>query len=63
MRKILLSFIILLFATAGKAQYVNIPDSNFRNFLMAKYPACFNASKQMDTTCNAIVTVDSLKLD
>jgi hypothetical protein len=60
MRKILLPFIILLFATAGKAQYVTLPDTLFRNFLIGKYPTCFNASKQMDTTCNAIVSETDL---
>ena len=55
MKKILLPLILLLLASSVNAQYVNIPDSNFRNFLMVKYPACFNASKQMDTTCGGIV--------
>ena len=49
----------ILICTA-KAQYVNIPDSNFRSFLIAKYPTCFNSSMQMDTTCYAIVNEDSL---
>lgn len=53
MRRCLLPIFVFLFATT-KAQYVNIPDTNFRNFLVAKYPACFNASKQMDTTCGDV---------
>ena len=35
--------------------YVNIPDSFFRFFLINNYPTCFNATKQMDTTCNGIL--------
>ena len=63
MRKIILPLIILLFATATQAQYVTIPDTLFRNFLMLKYPACFNASKQMDTTCSSILNEKSLSIN
>jgi uncharacterized repeat protein (TIGR01451 family) len=38
-------------AAKSKSQYVNIPDSNFRSFLIGKYPSCFNGAGQMDTTC------------
>jgi uncharacterized repeat protein (TIGR01451 family) len=56
MKKILIPFIVLLFtASFCKAQYVNIPDSNFRSFLIVKYPSCFNSAKMMDTTCSGIV--------
>ncbi len=51
---------LMLFANAAKAQYVNIPDSNFRKFLMLKYPTCFNSAKMMDTTCNKIVNDTSI---
>ena len=47
---------------AGKAQYVNIPDSNFRDKLIQMYPSCFNIMGQMDTTCNEIVNAESLNL-
>ena len=56
-------YTLLLFAFMGNianAQYVSIPDVNFRNALKAKYPNCFNASDMMDTTCSAIVNEDSL---
>ena len=56
-------YTLLLFAFMGNianAQYVSIPDVNFRNALKAKYPNCFNASDKMDTTCSAIVNEDSL---
>ena len=61
MRKIwfclLISLITCVFA---KAQYVNIADSNFRALLIKVYPACFDGSGQMDTTCRGIITEDSL---
>jgi hypothetical protein len=61
MRKIpTLLICFISFTTTSKAQYVNIPDSNFRSFLIAKYPTCFNASGQMDTNCASIVNEDTL---
>jgi Leucine-rich repeat (LRR) protein len=57
---LLVSF-MLLFSMA-KAQYVNIPDTTFRNFLQQQYPSCFNASGMMDTTCSAIVNEKDLIL-
>lgn len=54
MRKLFTLF-ALSFCLQATAQYVNIPDSNFRNFLIGQYPNCFNAAKQMDTTCTAIL--------
>ena len=59
-------FIILCFAVtviASRAQYVNIPDSTFRAFLLTKCPTCFNASGLMDTTCNGVLTTDTLNMD
>lgn len=61
MRKIITLSLVLL-AFIAKAQYVNIRDSNFRNFLIYKYPSCFNAAKQMDTSCAAVVNEDSLEV-
>ena len=56
MRRILIAIVITVsLVFVAKAQYVNIPDSNFRSFLIGKYPSCFNAAKQMDTTCSLIV--------
>ena len=60
MRKIATLLICFIVFTNAKAQYVNIPDINFRNFLIAKYPTCFNASGQMDTTCAGILNEDTL---
>ena len=65
MNKRLLTLLTLgfLFIGAAKAQYVNISDSTFRNLLISKYPTCFNAAKQMDTTCNAITQEVSLTIE
>ena len=52
--------IFLIIATTSKAQYVNIPDSNFRKYLIQTFPTCFNGAGQMDTTCNEIVNADSI---
>ena len=44
--------------------YVNIPDSNFAKFLIAKYPTCLykDASNKywMDTTCSGVVNDTTL---
>jgi len=40
--------------------YVNIPDSNFRMFLISNYPACFNSQQQMDTTCSGVLKETSM---
>ena len=53
---------VFLFATASKAQYVNIPDSNFRNALINRFPSCFNALKQMDTSCSTILNTNYLSI-
>ncbi len=57
----LIAFCLFVIASA-KAQYVTIYDQNIRNNLKSKFPTCFNASEQMDTTCNAIIYADSLDL-
>jgi Leucine-rich repeat (LRR) protein len=49
--------------TTSKAQFVTIPDANFRNYLMQLYPACFNANQEMDTTCSAIVNEFELNVE
>ncbi len=56
MKKLIFTCLLFLFiANITKAQFVEIPDSNFRNVLKTIYPTCFNASNMMDTTCSAIV--------
>ena len=56
----LLLFFFVLFNNNSKAQYVNIADTNFRNFLISIYPACFNTAQQLDTNCTSITTVTTL---
>ncbi|MDQ6723062.1 MAG: hypothetical protein M3Z01_02185, partial [Thermoproteota archaeon] len=55
MKKFLLLISSILFVIIANAQYVTIPDSNFRTFLQQKYPSCFNAQGMMDTTCSVII--------
>lgn len=50
----------MFFANAAKAQYVNIPDSNFRAFLKTKYPSCFNSAGMMDTNCTVLLAQSTL---
>lgn len=65
MRKlILLASIIGSIAISGaKAQFVDIPDPLFRNFLQLNYPACMNTQGQLDTTCSAILSQGGIILD
>ena len=57
-----LAIFVFLFCKNANAQYVNIPDSAFRSQLKLKYPGCFNGAGQMDTTCSAIVTEDTIQI-
>ncbi|MDB5226441.1 MAG: hypothetical protein JWN78_634 [Bacteroidota bacterium] len=61
-RLLFLLFTLIVIQTS-KAQYVTIPDSNFRNYLVQKYPTCFNAGKQLDTNCFLITSETSLDID
>ncbi len=47
----------------AQAQYVTIPDVNFRNALIQLFPSCFNGSQQMDTTCSGVVSAQQLFMD
>jgi len=49
-----------MLTTISKAQYVNIPDSNFRKYLIQTFPACFNGAGMMDTTCSGVVNATSI---
>lgn len=57
---VLLLSVITLFQQVT-AQYVTIPDSNFRNKLYELYPEYFNSIKQLDTT-SVFTTVYELDL-
>ncbi len=54
MKKIIL-LCLMAFSFCAQAQFVTIPDANFRNALKQLYPTCFNASNQMDITHSYIV--------
>ncbi len=60
MKKTFFSFLLLFCGLFAQAQYVNIPDVNFRTFLRQRYPACFNTQGLMDTTCTAITTARNI---
>ena len=60
MKKLLTLIAFICFGANAEAQYVNIPDSNFRSFLIGKYPSCFDSAGQMDTSCSSIVNADTL---
>ena len=48
--------------TVTKAQYVTIPDVNFRNALKTLYPTAFNGAGQMDTTKSVIINAQGLNV-
>ena len=55
MRKYLVLICCLFFIAAkSDAQYVSIPDSNFRNELKYQCPTCFDTLNRLDTTSNII---------
>jgi len=58
--KIYIFLMLMCFGLFVQAQFVTIPDANFRAALIARYPTCFNANHEMDTTCSEIVSEDSL---
>ncbi|MBL0357203.1 MAG: hypothetical protein IPP72_10105 [Chitinophagaceae bacterium] len=62
MKKLLTLLAVFAFIAGAKAQYVDIPDSSFRNYLKTRYPSCFNAAGQMDTTCSEINTAITLRI-
>ncbi len=47
-----LLYLLLFTAFFAKAQYVNIPDSNFRKSIKKAYPQCFQ-NELLDTNCIA----------
>jgi len=57
---LVVAFSVITIRTTS-AQYVTLPDTNFRNYLIQKYPSCFNGSKQLDTNCTAILYATSLR--
>jgi uncharacterized repeat protein (TIGR01451 family) len=56
MKKLLALLAVFIFwCGESSAQFVNIPDSNFRNLLRNNYPSCFNDSGFLNTNCAAQV--------
>ena len=62
MKIIILTLFVFAGSTCLKAQYVNIPDSNFRKALEIQLIGCFNAAGQLDTSCVTVKTISSLFL-
>ncbi|HNY54145.1 MAG TPA: T9SS type A sorting domain-containing protein [Chitinophagales bacterium] len=62
MKNILLLLVLVIGCRTANAQYVTIPDSNFRNFLRTNYPACMNAGGQLDTTCTSLLAATQLSV-
>ena len=62
MRKILLAFLIVCFVHEVSAQFVTIPDSNFRKYLLAHFPSAM-LGNTMDTTYPGIVNATSVDCD
>jgi hypothetical protein len=60
--QILSVFCLFLLARIGTAQYVTIPDANFKTFLKAKYPTCFNSQDMLDTTCTAVLRAKNITI-
>lgn len=58
--KVLLVFSLFLLTQISTAQYVDIQDQSFRNFLKVAYPTCFNSQNMLDTTCSAVLNATSL---
>jgi hypothetical protein len=59
--RIIFSLVIFLSVLqSSTAQYVAIPDTNFRTYLQTNIPNCFNKSGQMDTTCPGILITGGL---
>ncbi len=61
MKKNLPSLLIaIFFIVSAKAQYVNIPDPEFKRFLQNKYPSCLDNNGMLDTTCADILALTSI---
>ena len=62
--RLLIWMLLLLPVTyQAKAQFVELPDTNFRNELRNLYPECFNASGFLDTTCASVVNENRLEFN
>jgi hypothetical protein len=60
MKKALLSLFFALSFFIGKAQWVNIPDTNFGNWLVQYYPSnCVQGNPQIGFQMDTLSTMDS----
>ncbi len=60
MKKLFTTLLVIFSVTLCKAQWVTIPDANFRNWLNTHgYSSCMNGT-MMDTTCSAVVNATSI---
>ncbi|MEY4926145.1 MAG: leucine-rich repeat protein, partial [Bacteroidota bacterium] len=57
---LLLALFVVCSNFTAQAQYVTIPDANFRVFLQQSYSGCFNGQGLMDTTCTAVVAAANM---
>lgn len=56
MKNTLLLLLLVLGLQTANAQYVTIPDSNFRKAIIYNIGTnCFDANERMDTTCNGVI--------
>ncbi len=51
---------LLMGLSVAQAQYVNIPDANFRSWIQTNYPLAINSLDQMDTTNLSIINAISI---
>jgi len=59
MKKLSLFLSLALAAFTADAQFVTIPDANFRAWLVQNHPSCMNANQEMDVNCvDGITSVD-----
>lgn len=62
MKKLLIQVLCLMTYLCSQAQFVNIPDSNFRKYLNAQYPQAMNGTT-MDTSSPFITNATYMMLD
>ncbi len=60
MKNILLYVALLGLCHCSFAQFVTIPDKNFRKYLLKNLPECFNAKNELDTTCSKVDTLKNI---
>lgn len=59
MNKVFTLLFVIFFFCKLDAQWVNLPDTNFANYLKIYYPNCFNGLL-LDTTCSDVLQATSI---